>query len=186
MPVPGILALQGGFAAHGQVLKRIGYDPVEVRTPEDLNKVDCLILPGGESTVMIKLLKRCGLLIPLIRNVQGGMPVFGTCAGMILLSSGIEGLDQPVLSAMDYTVRRNAYGRQIDSFETELNWGENSLSALFIRAPQVCRTGEDVDILVQYENRPVLLKQGNRLAASFHPELTGSNLVHRYFMESIC
>ncbi len=186
MTVPGILALQGGYAAHGQVLKRMGYNPVEVRTPEDLKKADCLILPGGESTVMIKLLKRCGLFIPLKRSIQEGMPVFGTCAGMILLSSGIEGLAQPVLSAMDCRVRRNAYGRQIDSFEAQLNWGKHSIPALFIRAPQVSSTGKDVEILIRFENSPVLIKQGKRLAASFHPELTGSDLVHRYFMESIC
>jgi 5'-phosphate synthase pdxT subunit len=185
MDSPGILALQGGFAAHKRILIQMGYFPIEVRTPSDLDKVDRLILPGGESTVIIKLLKRTGLLESLQRKIQKGMPVFGTCAGMILLSSGVEESSQPTLSAMDFTVERNAYGRQIASFETTLDWQGIPLPALFIRAPQIRKTGKAVNVLIRYEETPVLVRQNNCLAASFHPELTDSRKVHRYFLEDM-
>jgi len=192
MPSPGILALQGGFEAHSRSLDRLGFSPVLVKTKTDLETVNCLFIPGGESTVMIRLLKNYDLLDPLKERIRDGLPVFGTCAGMILLSSGIEGMDQETLGIMDIRVRRNAYGRQIDSFETELSWlnkgagrQDERIPAVFIRAPRITYAGRGVDVLVEHEGSPVLVRQGACLAASFHPELTDSLEVHRFFMNSV-
>lgn len=183
MEIPGVLALQGGFAAHKKTLENLGYSPVLVRNNKDLDRIDRLIIPGGESTVMIRLLNRYGLKDPLLRRIRSGMPVFGTCAGMILLSSGISDSNQETLGLMDFHVKRNAYGRQIASFETELTWEGIHVPALFIRAPQICKYGSDVEVLLRHEESPVLVKQDRLLAASFHPELTDSKEFHKYFMD---
>ena len=188
---PGILALQGGSEAHSRALIRLGLSPVFVRTQNDLFSVDCsLFIPGGESTVMLRLLRSFDLLDILKKRILEGLPVFGTCAGMILLSSGIDGMDQETLGIMDYRVRRNAYGRQIDSFEADLIWRRDhdqneTVPAVFIRAPRITSTGPDVEVLMEFEGAPVLVRQGSCLAASFHPELTDSISVHRYFLNSV-
>jgi pyridoxal 5'-phosphate synthase pdxT subunit len=185
MAAPGILALQGGFEAHRRILVQLGYDPILVKTMRDLDRADFLILPGGESTVMTKLLKRADLFEPLAERIRAGLPVFGTCAGMILLSSGVEQSSQPTLGAMDYTVRRNATGRQKESFEVPLQWRDKDFSALFIRAPEIRRIGNRTEVLLRYREKPVLVRQNNCLAASFHPELTGFTEIHRYFLNHI-
>jgi pyridoxal 5'-phosphate synthase pdxT subunit len=182
---PGILALQGGFAAHEIILKNLGYPAVLVKTPEDLQATDCLIIPGGESTVMINLLKRVGLLEPLIERIDNGFPLFGTCAGMILLSSGTDKQEQTTLGAMNFTVQRNAYGRQKDSFETPLTWRDETFSALFIRAPRLVEKKSSVQILLSHEGIPVLIQEKNCLASGFHPELTGYRGIHEYFLKEI-
>ncbi len=185
MERPGILALQGGFAAHEGVLKNLGYKPLLVKCRQELNRISCLIIPGGESTVMYRLLQRMDMWDDLSRLISEGLPVFGTCAGMIMLSSGVENSDQPTLSAMDYRVTRNAYGRQKDSFETDLIWGGDTVPALFIRAPRIHSLGENTDVMASHEEVPVLVRQNNCLAASFHPELTGYTGIHRYFLETV-
>ena len=182
---PGILALQGGFEAHRKILLKLGYTPILVKTLEDLNKVNSLIIPGGESTVITKLLHRFGIFDFLIERIHQGLPVFGTCAGMILLSSGVENSNQSTLSVMDFIVRRNAYGRQKESFEIPLKWDGNQFSGLFIRAPEICCKGEKSTVLLSYNGKPVLLQQKKCMAASFHPELTGFKEIHRYFYEQI-
>ncbi|QEN09451.1 pyridoxal 5'-phosphate synthase glutaminase subunit PdxT [Oceanispirochaeta crateris] len=183
MNVPGILALQGGFAAHEKILKEMGYSPILVKNEKDLETIDRLILPGGESTVMIRLLNESKLKGSLIQRVREGMPLFGTCAGLILLSLELIGLGLEPLGLMDIKVKRNAYGRQIDSFETSLSWRGMTLPALFIRAPQICEYGPKVEVLISHKGVPVLVRQGKMLAASFHPELNKSTVLHRYFME---
>ena len=182
---PGILALQGGFAAHEAVLKSLGYPSLPVKSREDLRKIDCLVIPGGESTVMYRLLQRLNMWDDLAGKAGEGFPLFGTCAGMILLSSGVDKSDQPTLSAMEFKVTRNAYGRQKDSFETDLSWDGDRFSALFIRAPRIQSPGDSLDILMTHDGAPVLVRQRNCLAASFHPELTGFTGIHRYFMKEM-
>jgi 5'-phosphate synthase pdxT subunit len=186
----GILALQGDFAAHASVCAKLeGVHVKFVRTPQDLDQVDSLILPGGESTTIVKLLGRFGLLAPLRSRIKQGMPAFGTCAGMILLSSGVSGMpEQPTLSVMDIVVERNAFGRQLDSFETDLDVtipdaGGETMRAVFIRAPYVVSAGESVDILARYHDRIVAVKQGAVLAIAFHPEIAEDDRLHRYFAE---
>ena len=179
---PGILALQGGFEAHCKILRSLGYKPVLVRTSGDLDEVNSLIIPGGESTVMIRLLQRYGLAGELCCRIRQGMPVFGTCAGMILLSKGVTESDQATLGMMDFRVKRNAYGRQIASFETELEWKGGKVPAVFIRAPEIVELEQGPEILLSYEDSPVLVRQENCLAASFHPELTDNAEIHRYFL----
>ncbi|MDC7218860.1 MAG: pyridoxal 5'-phosphate synthase glutaminase subunit PdxT [Spirochaetales bacterium] len=182
---PGILALQGGFEAHKKIVENLGYSPLLVKTKEDLDSSHCLIIPGGESTVITSLLERTGLLNPLKEKIEKGFPLFGTCAGMILLSSSVENSSQKTLRAMNYTVIRNAYGRQKESFETELTWENRNFSGLFIRAPKPEKVGSDVKILLQYEDNPILLREKNCLAASFHPELTGFDGIHSYFLNEM-
>ncbi|MDC7241654.1 MAG: pyridoxal 5'-phosphate synthase glutaminase subunit PdxT [Spirochaetales bacterium] len=181
----GILALQGGFDAHRKTVESLGFEAFSVRSAEELERAERLIIPGGESTVMTRLLRRFGLLTLLRERIAAGMPVFGTCAGMILLSSGVAGSDQETLGAIDIEVARNAYGRQSESFETPLNWGSQILPALFIRAPRITYRGKGVEVLVSFEDAPVLVRQGSCLAASFHPELTGYKSVHRYFLNEM-
>lgn len=179
----GILALQGGYDAHGKMVRALGSECLPVRTREELSSVDRLILPGGESSVMTKLMERSGLLEDLVDRIHKGMPVFGTCAGLILLSDSVEQSGSEYPGGLDICVRRNAYGRQVDSFETDLIWEKGSFTALFIRAPKILSAGEGVQILSSYEGSPVLVRQNNCLAASFHPELTGYDRIHRYFLE---
>jgi len=180
----GVLALQGAFAAHSDCLASIGVQSVEVRTPEQLNSVDALLMPGGESSTMSQLLESSGLFDPISSRIADGMPVFGTCAGMILLASEIlDGRsDQRSFSAIDISVRRNAFGRQVDSFEGTINSSVGDFQGIFIRAPRIERVGDGVEVLGSINNEPVLVRQGNVLAASFHPELSNDARLHEYFV----
>lgn len=187
----GVLALQGDVHEHCRALEGAGAEAVEVRTPEALDSVVSLVLPGGESTTMSLLLESSGLLEPLRARLAGGMPAFGTCAGMILLASEVvDGrADQHALGAIDIGVRRNAFGRQVDSFETDLEVAglEDPLHAVFIRAPVVERVGPGVQVLASVEfpdgsSHPVVCRQGPVLVAAFHPELSGDLRLHREFL----
>ena len=180
----GVLALQGAFAAHSDCLTSIGVQSIEVRNPEQLNSVDALLMPGGESSTMSQLLESSGLFDPISSRIADGMPVFGTCAGMILLASEIlDGRsDQRSFSAIDISVRRNAFGRQVDSFEATINSPVGEFHGVFIRAPRIERVGEEVEVLGSINNEPVLVRQGNVLAASFHPELSNDARLHEYFV----
>lgn len=180
----GVLALQGAFAAHSDCLSSIGVQSVEVRNQEQLNSVDALLMPGGESSTMSQLLESSGLFDPISTRIADGMPVFGTCAGMILLASEIlDGRsDQRSFSAIDISVRRNAFGRQVDSFEATINSSVGDFHGVFIRAPRIERVGEKVEVLGSINNEPVLVRQGNVLAASFHPELSNDARLHEYFV----
>jgi len=189
-PRIGVLALQGAFAAHARVLTDLGAEAVEVRRPDQLDGVDALVMPGGESTTMSMLLESSGLFDPLAKRLADGLPVLGTCAGMILLAvEVVDGRpDQRSFGAIDLTVRRNAYGRQVDSFETDLDvpeLGPAPFHAVFIRAPGVDRAGADVDVLASWEDRPVLARQGAVTVAAFHPELSGDARIHSRFLEEV-
>ncbi len=188
----GILALQGASARHAEALGALGAHPVDVRVPEDLSGVDALVLPGGESTTMSRLLETSGLFGPVAARLADGMPAFGTCAGMILLSADVlDGRpDQRTFGVVDVAVRRNAFGRQVDSFETDLEVAGlpgGGFPATFIRAPVVERVGEGVEVLATVEGadgrrRPVLCRQGPVLVAAFHPELSGDLRLHQFFL----
>ena len=180
----GVLALQGAFAAHSDCLTSIGVQSIEVRTPEQLHSVDALLMPGGESSTMSQLLESSGLFDPISARIAAGMPVFGTCAGMILLASEIlDGRsDQRSFSAIDISVRRNAFGRQVDSFEGAINSSIGDFHGVFIRAPRIERVGDEVEVLGSIHNEPVLVRHGNVLAASFHPELSNDARLHEYFV----
>ncbi len=193
----GVLALQGDVAEHVAALVELGAHPVEIRRPEDLAGVDALVMPGGESTTMGLLLDAAGLRAALAERLDAGMPAFGTCAGMILLAG--EVLDgrpgQPCFGAIDISVRRNAFGRQIDSFETDLDvpvLGPEPLHAVFIRAPRVERAGADVEVLARLppgDGAPpqaVACRQGPILVTSFHPELSGDLRLHELFLKGAC
>ena len=186
----GILALQGAFREHAQALERLGAKPVEIRQRKHLAGLDALILPGGESTTMGKLLVELDMLAPIRSGISDGMPVFGTCAGLILLCSRIENSDQPRLGGLDATVRRNAFGRQVDSFETPIiitGLDPEPFPAVFIRAPVLLEVDKHVQILATVlqdgQERPVAVRQNNLLGASFHPELTQDLRIHRYFLK---
>ena len=182
----GVLALQGDFREHVRVLDAAGAAPVEVRTPAELADVAALVIPGGESTTIGKLARAYDLVEPIRERTADGMPVFGTCAGMIVLAERvIDG--EPLLSLMDVTVRRNAYGRQVDSFEVDVDVAgiEHPVRGVFIRAPWIEEIGTDVRILSEHEGRPVVLEQGSLLAASFHPELIGETGLHEYFLSKL-
>ena len=180
----GVLALQGAFAAHSDCLTSIGVQSIEVRTPEQLSSVDALLMPGGESSTMSQLLESSSLFEPIAARIADGMPVFGTCAGMILLASEIlDGRsDQRNFSAIDISVRRNAFGRQVDSFEATIKSSVGDFHGVFIRAPRIERVGDQVEILGSINDEPVLVRQGNVLAASFHPELSNDARLHEYFV----
>jgi len=179
----GVLALQGAFAEHLDTLAAIGVDGVRVREPADLAEVSGLILPGGESTTMRKLIDRWAMREPLLAFAASGRPVFGTCAGMIVLARDITGGEEPILPLLDVTVERNAFGRQLDSFETDVTVplvGDRPVHALFIRAPIIERTGPDVDVLARLDDgRVIAVRERNILATSFHPELVGETRFHR-------
>ena len=185
----GVLALQGAFAAHAEVLTRLGAEAVEVRVPGDLRGLCSLVMPGGESTTMSKLLDSSGLFAALDERFRGGFPVFGTCAGLILLASRVlDGRpDQRSFSALDVTVRRNAYGRQVDSFEADLEVSglDHAFPAVFIRAPLITEYGSGVEVLASLDQQAVLVRQGAVMAASFHPELTGDGGLHQLFLSEI-
>ena len=179
----GVLALQGDFREHLDTLGAIGVEGVEVRRPEQLSDVSGLILPGGESTAIRRLIERWGLREPILDLARRGAPLFGTCAGMIVLSREIEGDEAPVLPLLDISVARNAFGRQLDSFEADLavpTLGDRPVHAVFIRAPVVERTGPDVDVLARLDDgRVVAVREKNILATAFHPELAGETRFHR-------
>lgn len=185
----GVLALQGAFAAHLDLLSSLDVVGRPVRLPSDLEGLDGLILPGGESTTMSNLLRSYDLLGPLKEFISAGHPVFGTCAGMILLSDRIlDGrADQIALKSIDIVVRRNGYGRQVDSFETDIDVDgfDSAFHAVFIRAPRIEEVGPDVDVLARHEGVPVLVRQGTVMAASFHPELTNDDRIHRLFADMV-
>ena len=184
----GVLALQGAFREHIEALRRLGAETVEVRLPEQLEGLDGLIIPGGESTAIGKLAVKYGLQQAIRQFAATGNPVYGSCAGMILLSNDV-GRDQPLLDLMDVKVERNAFGRQLDSFETELvvpALGEERFPAIFIRAPKIESVGEGVEVLAKLEDgTPVAARQGNMLVTAFHPELSGDLRFHKYFLDMI-
>jgi 5'-phosphate synthase pdxT subunit len=185
-PRIGVLAIQGDYAAHSEALMEAGADPVEIRNPEELGTLDGLILPGGESTTILKFLERRNLF-DSIKDFASTRPVFGTCAGAILLAREVRHPAQRSLGLLDATVERNAYGRQIDSTiltePTTLPGGP--LEMVFIRAPRITATGPDVDVLARREEFPVLVRQGHLLAATFHPELSHDRRVHRLFVDTV-
>jgi 5'-phosphate synthase pdxT subunit len=185
----GVLALQGAFSSHTKVFESIGVSTHEVRTPQDLACVDALVMPGGESTTMSQLLESSDLFEPIKKLIDEGLPVFGTCAGMILLASKIfDGRDDQIsFGAIDIEVQRNAYGRQIDSFEAdiEVESFESSYHAVFIRAPRIAKAGATVEVLAELGEDIVLAKQNNVLVASFHPELSSDSRIHEMFVKEI-
>ena len=187
IPVIGVLALQGAFAAHEGALRELGVSTRQVRTPADLTDVDGLVMPGGESTTMSRLLDTSRLFDPLQERLAGGMPAFGTCAGMILLATEVlDGRpDQRSFGVIDIDVRRNGYGRQIDSFEADIAIAglDAAFHAVFIRAPKVEATGTAVEVLATHEGVPVLARQGHVMVASFHPELTPDARLHEMFLQ---
>ncbi len=187
-PVVGVLALQGDVVEHLRALEANGTRALEVKTERHLAAVDALIIPGGESTTVIKLLTRFGLVAPIKARVYAGMPLWGTCMGMIVAAHDVAGLDQATLDLIDITVRRNAFGRQIASAEVELVipvLGDAPFPAIFIRAPWIERAGPGVEVLASYEGHGVFVRQGHVMGTSFHPELTGDNRVHAYFAELV-
>jgi len=188
-PRIGILALQGDVREHAAALRDVGAEPVEVRLPRDLVGLDGLILPGGESTTMRRLIDLYGLREPIVALARGGAPLYGTCAGMILLADRIADGDEPVLRLLDITVQRNAYGRQLDSFEADLAipaLGGEPLHGVFIRAPVVSEVGPAVEVLARdADGRAIAVRQGRVLATAFHPELTADRRLHRLFVELV-
>jgi 5'-phosphate synthase pdxT subunit len=186
----GVLALQGAFREHREVLEALGVSTEEVRVAEHLSGVDALVLPGGESTTMTRLLDTSGLREPLLERLRDGMPAFGTCAGLILLATEVRDgrADQVPLGVLDAVVRRNGYGRQRDSFETGLAVAELSGAAfpgVFIRAPVIESVGESVEVLASHDGHPVLVREGHVWASTFHPELSGDLRVHQHFVQAI-
>lgn len=184
-----MLALQGAFAVHAGILERLGASTIEVRTVEQLDAVDALVIPGGESTTISMLLERSGLLDPLRARLADGLPVLGTCAGMIVLAAEIsDGRDdQHALGAIDIGVARNGYGRQIDSFEADIaiDGLDEPFHAVFIRAPVVERVGDSVEVLATVDDHPVLCTAGPVTVAAFHPELSDDDRLHRRWLESV-
>lgn len=185
----GVLALQGAFAKHVDALRSCGVEAYEIRTQRQLDSIDALVIPGGESTTMSKLLRSQELADPLSGRLADGLPVFGTCAGMIMLANEIVDArsDQFSFDRIDLTVERNGYGRQIASFETDLPIVglDEPFRAVFIRAPKVVRAGADVDVLAEVDGVPVLCRSGATLVASFHPELTADTRLHQLFIETV-
>ena len=185
-PIIGVLALQGDFAAHGRRLEELGVPWRRVRLPEELAGLSGLILPGGESTTLLKLLAQTGLDRAITRRHAEGMPIFGTCAGLILLARQVLHPNQPSLGLLDVTVERNAYGRQVDSFEAEATWlagpAPEPLEAVFIRAPRICACGPGVHVLATLGDEIIAVQEGSVMGATFHPELSAQKLVHAYFL----
>jgi 5'-phosphate synthase pdxT subunit len=185
----GILALQGAFIEHTHVLNKLGVDSKQVRKPDELKGLDGLIIPGGESTTMLNLANNYALIEPLRKLGLEGFPIMGTCAGMILLAKTITNSDIQTLGLMDITVRRNAFGRQPDSFETDLDikvLGDKPFHSIFIRAPLIEEASANVEILSKLDNGTIVaVRQGNMLGMSFHPELTDDNRMHQYFLKMV-
>lgn len=184
----GVLALQGAFREHHRMFSELGAETVLVKLQSHLEGLDGLVIPGGESTSIGKLLREYKLIDPIRTLVAQGLPVFGTCAGMIVMAKTIVGGEEPHLGIMDVEVSRNSFGRQKDSFETQLDipvLGEESFPAVFIRAPHIAGVGDNVTVLSRYQDRVVAVQQDNLLALSFHPELTHDNRLHAYFVSVI-
>jgi len=186
----GVLALQGAFREHREVLEALGVSCVEVRVPQHLGGIDALVLPGGESTTMTRLLDTSGLRDPLVDRLRDGLPAFGTCAGLILLAAAVRDgrADQVPLGVLDVDVRRNGYGRQRDSFETPLavvGLPGAAFPGVFIRAPVIERVGAGVEVLAEHDGLPVLVRQGSIWATTFHPELSGDLRVHQQFLSEV-
>ncbi|MET0475606.1 MAG: pyridoxal 5'-phosphate synthase glutaminase subunit PdxT [Mycobacterium sp.] len=188
----GVLALQGDTREHLAALAEAGAEAVTVRRRTELDSVDALVIPGGESTAMSKLLREFDLLEPLRARLADGMPAYGSCAGMILLATeiadaGVPGREAMPLGGIDMTVRRNAFGRQVDSFEDDISFAglDAPMHAVFIRAPWVERVGDAVEVLARAAGHPVAVRQGRTLATAFHPEMTGDRRVHRLFVDSL-
>lgn len=176
----GVLALQGDFEAHERLLRAAGADPLQVRTKDELESVDALVIPGGESTTIRKLAVEYDLIEPLRKRAEQQMPILGTCAGMIVCARHVADGDESFIPAVDITIRRNAYGRQVDSFETDLDVrGIGRMHAVFIRAPWIESVGEDVEVLATHDERPVVVRQVAVTLAAFHPELAGDDRLHR-------
>ena len=180
----GVLALQGAFAEHRQMLERLGATVVEIREKAHFtNDLDGIVLPGGESTVQGKLLRETGLFAPLQQAINNGLPAFGTCAGLILLAKRLSNDENVYLDALNVTVKRNAYGRQLGSFKTDLTLKDvGNYPAVFIRAPYVESVGNNVEVLAEVDGHIVAVRQNNILATAFHPELTDDTRVHEYFI----
>ena len=185
----GVLALQGAFAAHQRALESAGATTRQVRQPGDLDSIDALVMPGGESTTMSRLLTTSGLFDDIKALLSDGLPVLGTCAGMILLATEVlDGRpDQLSFGAIDISVQRNGYGRQIDSFETDLEvvGFDTPFHAVFVRAPKVVAIGANVEVIAEYDGVPVVARQGHVMVASFHPELTGDARLHARFLQEV-
>lgn len=185
----GVLALQGAFREHCEMLEQVGVQPVEVRKPEQIDEISGLIIPGGESTTIGKLMVEWGFMDKIKQRAAEGMPIYGTCAGMILLAKDIVDSNQPRLGLMDVSVRRNAFGRQRDSFEADLyveEFGQDGpVRAVFIRAPFIEKAAANVEIMATVNEKIVIARQDNIFVTAFHPELTNDNRVHRYFINMI-
>lgn len=186
----GVLALQGDVREHMSALIACGVEPLAVRRPDEVSHVDAMVIPGGESTTIAQLARIFGLFDVMRERISKGMPVYGSCAGMILLADEI--LDakagQETFGGLDITVRRNAFGRQVDSFESDISFGDGStdlIRAVFIRAPWVERVGVGIEVLAEVDSHPVAVRSASVLATSFHPELTGDHRIHRYFIEEV-
>lgn len=187
-PVIGVLALQGDVVEHLAAMERAGAHAVAVKNRVELAQVDGLIIPGGESTTVMKLLERFGMAAPIVERVRAGMPLWGTCMGMIVIAREVVELQQPSLGLLDISVRRNAFGRQNESAEVALPiaaLGGEPFPAIFIRAPWIEKTGPDVELLAQRNGYGVMVRQGNVLGTSFHPELTQDDRVHAYFLRMV-
>lgn len=186
--IVGVLALQGDVAEHVAALEKAGASAIAVKTRAELDRVDGLVIPGGESTTVMKLLARFELAEPIVARVRAGMPLWGTCMGMIVVARDVAGLDQPTLGLLDVTVRRNAFGRQNESAEIDLAipaLGPRPFPAIFIRAPWVERAGPAVEVLAERDGHGVMVRQGAVLGTSFHPELTADPRVHAYFLTMV-
>ncbi|MEA1902975.1 MAG: pyridoxal 5'-phosphate synthase glutaminase subunit PdxT [Actinomycetota bacterium] len=183
----GVLALQGDVREHLTILGSLGAQASEIKRPEQLEDIDALVIPGGESTTIGKMAVRFGLLDPLKKAIGDGLPVYGTCAGMILLASAVTDVDQPLIGALDVVVRRNAFGRQNESFEAEVEVEgfDVPFHAVFIRAPWIEKVGGEVEVLSLVDDHPVMVRQDNILATSFHPELTGDGRIHQMLLDLI-
>jgi 5'-phosphate synthase pdxT subunit len=184
----GVLALQGDFREHIATVTNSGHEAHPVRRPEELEQVEALILPGGESTTIALLAVTYQLMEPIRSMIASGMPVYGSCAGMILLADRVlDGVEnQQTFGGINMTVRRNAFGRQVDSFEGDISFAGKTVNGVFIRAPWVEEVGTGVEVLATANGHPVAVRQGTLLATSFHPELTGDSTVHQYFFDEIC
>lgn len=183
----GVLAIQGDFAAHARAMRRVGANAVEVRSAKHIEALDGLIIPGGETTTMLKFLDEEELAAPIVEFAGSGKPIFGTCAGAILLAREVYNPAQASLGLIDIGVERNGYGRQVDSFiaEVETTIEGGPLEAVFIRAPKIMNVGAEIQVIGWFKNEPVLVRSGNILAATFHPELTGDLRTHSLFVEMI-
>jgi len=184
----GVLGLQGDFREHVEALHKLGVETLIVKLPEHLDLVDALIVPGGESTTMGYIMKNMGMEEVFVERIRDGLPVFATCAGVVLLAKRITNYEQEKLGVLDVTVERNAYGRQVESFETYVEIpaiGKDPYRAIFIRAPRIVEVGKGVEVLAYHDGDPVLVKERKILACTFHPELTDDLRIHRYFLEMV-